>query len=182
MRIPKPRPILLASSMAIGLAATVPATSAEEWDMPMAYADSNYHSQNGKPVRRSGWHLYRRRIDHYRPCGRVALQGQRDQAGSADRPGQDWRASAIRAPEREPALRNRFGSVPCHILCRKRQTLALGQGHAGGIARQRRPRTSLFGSLAAPGESTSIATSIRSPTWMVSSSVPTMLPPPVSLN
>ena len=48
MRIPKPRPILLASSMAIGLAATVPATSAEEWDMPMAYADSNYHSQNGK--------------------------------------------------------------------------------------------------------------------------------------
>lgn len=48
MRIPKPRPILLASAMALGLAATAPAMSAEEWDMPMAYADSNYHSQNGK--------------------------------------------------------------------------------------------------------------------------------------
>ncbi len=48
MRIPKPRPILHASAMALGLAATAPAMSAEEWDMPMAYADSNYHSQNGK--------------------------------------------------------------------------------------------------------------------------------------
>ena len=48
MQIPKPRAILLASAMAIGLAATAPAMSAEEWDMPMAYADSNYHSQNGK--------------------------------------------------------------------------------------------------------------------------------------
>ena len=30
-----------------GLAAAAPAT-AEKWDMPMAYADSNFHTQNGK--------------------------------------------------------------------------------------------------------------------------------------
>ena len=76
MRIPKPRPILFASAMALGLAATAPAMSAEEWDMPMAYADSKLSQSKRQAVCRSGWHLHRWGIDHYRPCGRVALQGE----------------------------------------------------------------------------------------------------------
>ncbi len=34
--------------MAAGLLAAAFAAHAEKWDMPMAYADSNYHTQNGK--------------------------------------------------------------------------------------------------------------------------------------
>ncbi|MEM1162194.1 MAG: TRAP transporter substrate-binding protein [Pseudomonadota bacterium] len=33
---------------ALGAAVSVGAANAADWDMPMAYADSNYHSQNGK--------------------------------------------------------------------------------------------------------------------------------------
>ena len=35
--------------VAAGLALSASAAyAAEKWDMPMAYADSNYHTQNGK--------------------------------------------------------------------------------------------------------------------------------------
>ncbi|MEO0822098.1 MAG: TRAP transporter substrate-binding protein [Pseudomonadota bacterium] len=36
-----------AAALTLGLALAAPA-AAESWDMPMAYADSNYHTQNGK--------------------------------------------------------------------------------------------------------------------------------------
>ena len=36
------------------------AMAAERWDLPMAYADSNYHTQNGKPVRRGRGCVHRR--------------------------------------------------------------------------------------------------------------------------
>ncbi len=39
------RPVLTALSVSIVFSA---GAAAENWDMPMAYADSNYHSQNGK--------------------------------------------------------------------------------------------------------------------------------------
>ncbi len=48
MQFSRKRSALIASAVAAGLAAATPAVSAEQWDMPMAYADSNYHSQNGK--------------------------------------------------------------------------------------------------------------------------------------
>ncbi len=48
MQISSPRSLLLATAAATGLIVSASAISAQEWDMPMAYADSNYHSQNGK--------------------------------------------------------------------------------------------------------------------------------------
>ena len=48
MQFSRTRSALIAFTVAAGLAAAAPAVSAEVWDMPMAYADSNYHSQNGK--------------------------------------------------------------------------------------------------------------------------------------
>ncbi len=38
---------ILAAGLAVGVLAQ-PAIAGEKWDMPMAYADSNYHSQTGK--------------------------------------------------------------------------------------------------------------------------------------
>lgn len=48
MNSSRTRSALIAAAIAAGLAAATPAMSGDEWDMPMAYADSNYHSQNGK--------------------------------------------------------------------------------------------------------------------------------------
>ena len=42
------RLIGLATGVALAVFLASPALAADKWDMPMAYADSNYHTQNGK--------------------------------------------------------------------------------------------------------------------------------------
>ena len=94
---------------------------------------------------------HRRRARDRRPSRRLAVQGQRDQARGADRPGADRRAAALGAPERGGGVRLRLGAVPRHQLRGVGPALGGGQADHRGDPGRAEPGPPVRGPLAAAG-------------------------------
>ena len=82
------RRLLLAT--AATLLAT-PAFAQTKWDLPAAYPATNYPQRQPPEIRRWREGGDRRQARDHRPSRRLAVQGARDQARGADRPGADRR-------------------------------------------------------------------------------------------
>ena len=125
---------------------------------------NNFHTENIQQFANDVDKATRRQAQDPAAPERVAVQGARDQARGAGRPGAGRRDPARQLRERGPALRPRRHSVPRHVVRRLVEAL---QGVAQGARREAREagdEAAVHGAVAAAGHLHQAHAQLASPT------------------
>ena len=149
-----------------------------KWDLPAAYPATNFHTENLIAVRQRRRQGQRRQAEDHGARQRLAVQGARDQARGAGRPGADRRDPAGQLRQREPDLRARRRAVPGHQLRRREEARTRAQKPAlDKLLADAGHEAAVHGAVAAAGHLHARRRSTRWPTCAASSGAPTARPP-----
>ena len=99
----------IAAALALCVAAA-PAAYAQKWDMPTAYADSNYHTQNAKAFAEAVNTATGGDLEIVVHGGGSLYKGGEIKRAVQTGTSPHRRAAAFRAPKRKRAFRIRFGA------------------------------------------------------------------------
>ena len=124
---------------------------ADQVGPPRCLPDEQLPHREPAAVRRRRRQGDRRQAEDHRARERVAVQGARDQARRAGRPGADRRGAARQLPERVAAVRHRRPALPRRQLRRGDEALQGVQARAREEARRAGDHAALHRAVAAAG-------------------------------